>query len=89
MHPDVSDRLQRIRLETGRHSIEGDLQLPVEGFRSRLKDFFNAHANDFIALTEATIAPLEGDGPATHHEFLAVSARHVVVIVEVEAPPEP
>jgi len=88
MLANVSDRLQRIRLETERHSIEGDLQLPLDGFRSRLKDFFNAHANDFIALTSASIAPLAGDGPPAQHEFLAVSARHIVVIVELDAPGE-
>lgn len=82
----MSDRLQRIRIETERHRIEGSLQLPVDGFRSRLKDFLNAHADDFIALTDATVAPLEAGGSPVAHEFLAVSARHVVLVVELTAP---
>jgi hypothetical protein len=85
----MSDRLQRIRLETGRHSIEGSLQLPVDGFRSRLTDFLNAHARDFIALTDAIVSPLEGDAPRTTHEFLTVSTGHVVLVVELEAPDIP
>jgi hypothetical protein len=82
----MSDRLQRVRLETERHSIEGSLQLPAEGFRSRVKDFFNAHASEFVALTDAVIAPLDGSAPPIEHAFLAVSARHVVLVVEL--PPE-
>lgn len=86
MNQDMSDRLQRIRLETERHSIEGSIQLPAEGFRSRLKDYFNAHVNDFVALTDAVVSPLEGDAPGVRHEFLAVSSRHVVLVIELEPP---
>ena len=56
----MSDRLQRLRLETERHSIEGSIQMPAEGFRSRVKDFFNAHGEELVALTDAVIAPLDG-----------------------------
>ena len=80
----MSDRMQRVRLETGRHSIEGSLQLPSEGFRSRLKDFLNAHATEFIALTDAVVTPADGAGPPVERPFLAVAARHVVMVHEVE-----
>ena len=80
----MSDRMQRVRLETERHSIEGCLQLPAEGFRSRVKDFFNAHASEFLALTDALVKPLDGAGPATELPFLAVSIRHVVLVHEVD-----
>ncbi len=80
----MSDRLQRVRLETERHLIEGSLQLPAEGFRSRVKDFLNAHATEFVAVTDARITPLDGSAPPADHPFLAVSARHVVLVVEVE-----
>ena len=79
----MSDRLQRVLLETDRHFIEGSLQLPAEGFRSRVKDFFNAHATEFVALTDATIVPLDGSTPAVEQPFLAVSVRHVVLVVEL------
>lgn len=80
----MSDRMQRVRLETERHSIEGSLQLPAEGFRSRVKDFFNAHAAEFVALTDAVVKPLDGPGPAAEMPFLAVSVRHVVLVHEVD-----
>ena len=43
-------RRERVRVETQRHIIEGTLQLPNEGYRSRTTDFLNAHDSDFIAL---------------------------------------
>lgn len=84
--PGMSARSQRIRLETARHVVEGYVQLPADGFRSRIKDFFNAHAAEFIALTDAVIAPHDGGSPASRHDFIAVSGQHVVLIVEL--PPE-
>lgn len=82
----MNDRFQRLRLETERHIIEGSLQLPAEGFRSRLSDFFNAHATEFVALTGVVVTPIDGRGPAVEHDFLAVSARHVVLVSELDAP---
>ena len=35
-------RRERVRVETPRHIIEGTLQLPNEGYRSRTTDFLNA-----------------------------------------------
>lgn len=81
----MSDRTQRVRLETERHVIEGNLQLPAEGFRSRVKDFLNAHASEFIALTDAVVTAIDGEGRSTEQPFLAVSARHVVLLHEIEA----
>ncbi len=76
--------MQRIRVETERHLIEGSVQLPAEGFRSRVKDFFNAHATEFVALTDAVITPLDGSGGPVEQPFLAVSVRHVVLVVELD-----
>lgn len=91
MYRDMSSRQQRIRVETERHVIEGTVQLPADGFRSRMKDFFNTHATEFIALTEATIAPHGTDTPPVRHDFVAVSGRHVVVVLELpsEQPAQP
>ena len=77
-------RRHRVRVETQRHSIEGVIQLPDTGFRSRTTDFLNAHETDFIALTDATLRGLDGGEPETH-EFVAVSARHIVLVVELES----
>jgi hypothetical protein len=76
-------RRERLRVETSRHVIEGVLQLPTEGYRSRTTDYLNAHESDFVALTEATVAPLDG-GDVTQHEFVAVNLRHAVLVVELE-----
>ena len=48
-------RRERVRVETQRHIIEGTLQLPNEGYRSRTTDFLNAHDSDFIALIDADV----------------------------------
>jgi hypothetical protein len=76
-------RRERLRVETLRHVIEGVLQLPTEGYRSRVTDYMNAHDSDFIALTEATVRDHES-GQETSHEFVAVNMRHALLVVELE-----
>ena len=78
-------RRERIRVETQRHVIEGTLQLPNEGYRSRTTDFLNAHDSDFIALTDADVEWADGSHEPEHHEFMAVSARHVLVVIELKS----
>ena len=75
---------KRLRVETTRHMIEGVLQLPTEGYRSRTTDYLNAHDQEFVALTEATVRPHEG-GAVTEHEFVAVNLRHAVLVIELES----
>jgi hypothetical protein len=77
-------RRERVRIETQRHEIEGTLQLPTEGFRSRTTDFLNAHEREFLALTDAEIRWVDDTRPAEHHEFLAVAIRQIVVVLELE-----
>jgi hypothetical protein len=77
-------RRERVRVETARHEIEGTLQLPSEGFRSRTTDFLNAHGDDFLALTDAEVTYLDGQHASEQHEFLAVASRHIVLVVELE-----
>jgi hypothetical protein len=76
-------RRERVRIETARHEIEGTLQLPHEGFRSRLTDFLNTQGNDFLPLTDAEVTWLDGTRPPERHEFLALAARHVVMVAEL------
>src|SRR5215204_948469 len=76
-------RRERVRIETARHEIEGTLQLPHEGFRSRLTDFLNAQGDDYLALTDATVTYLDGTRGTEQHEYLALAARHVVLVVEL------
>lgn len=76
-------RRERVRLETARHEIEGTLQLPHEGFRSRTTDFLNAQGGDFLALTDVDVTWLDGARAPERHDFLALATRHVVLVVEL------
>ena len=78
-------RRERVRVETHRHIIEGTLQLPHEGYRSRTTDFLNAHDSDFIALIDAEVTWADGSRATERQEFLAISARHVILVTELES----
>ena len=78
-------RRLRVRLETERHIIEGTLQLPGEGYRSRLTDFFCAHEGDFVPVTDAELTWLDGAREPERHEYLAIALRHIVVVLELES----
>jgi hypothetical protein len=82
-------RLQRVRIETARHEIEATLQLPQEGFRSRLTDFLNASGEEYLALTDADVAWVDGSREPEHHAYLALANRHVVLVIELSPAPAP
>ena len=74
-------RRVRVQIHTETLRVTGLLQLPTEGYRSRTTDFMNSHDTGFFALTEAEV----DDGTArTEHDFVAIGARHVVTLVELE-----
>jgi hypothetical protein len=73
----IDQRRERIRIETARHRIEGEMTLARDGYRSRVSDVLNASERDFITLTDVTVAPLEG-GPIELHDYLTVARRHIV-----------
>jgi hypothetical protein len=77
-------RRERVRIETQRHEIEGTLQLPNEGFRSRTTDFLNAHEREFLALTDVEVRRLDDGREVERHEFLAVAVRQIVLVLELE-----
>ena len=79
----MQSRHERVRIETARHEIEGTLQLPHEGFRSRLTDFLNTQADAFLPLTDVEVTYLDGSREPEHHEYLALAARHVVLVIEL------
>jgi hypothetical protein len=78
-------RRQRVRIETERHAIEGTLQLPDEGYRSRMTDFLNAHEQDFVPVTEAMIEWLDGSRGTERLAYVAISTRHIVIVTELES----
>ena len=77
-------RRERVRIETQRHEIEGTVQLPSEGYRSRTTDFLNAHEREFLALTDVEVRWLAGGRAPERHEYLAVAVPHIVMVVELE-----
>ena len=80
----MEQRNERILIETDRHRIVGAVMLPSDGYRSRLSDFLNASDRDFIAVTDAVVAPLEAPDEPYRSEFIAVGREHIVL-----AMPEP
>jgi Family of unknown function (DUF6812) len=76
----MDHRRERVRIETERHCIVGDLTLARDGYRSRVSDVLNAPERDFITLTDVTVQPLSG-GPSELHPFLTLARRHIVFAV--------
>lgn len=76
-------RRERVRIETARHEIEGTVQLPHEGFRSRMTDFLNTQGDDFLPLTDVEVTYLDGSRSPERHDYLALAARHVILVVEL------
>jgi len=80
----MQQREHRVVLETGRLRITGSLLLPSDGFRSRLTDYLNAPDREFVPLTDATIAPLDGVGRSVEEPFVAVARGSIVLAIPVE-----
>jgi len=77
----MEHRDERIVVETDRYRISGMLHLPRDGYRSRLTDYLNAGERAFLALTDAEITPLNGDGPTEQRPFVALSVNHIVLAI--------
>jgi uncharacterized protein DUF6812 len=77
-------RRERVRIETQRHEIEGTVQLPSEGYRSRTTDFLNAQEREFLALTDVEIRWLDATRVPERHDFLAVAVPQIVIVLELE-----
>jgi hypothetical protein len=75
----VEQREQRIVVETDRYRISGVLNMPRDGYRSRLTDYLNASERSFVALTEVELRHLDGRGKPERHDYLALSLSHVVL----------
>ncbi|HWX74991.1 MAG TPA: hypothetical protein VNZ05_06780 [Solirubrobacteraceae bacterium] len=76
----INQRRERVRIETDRHRIEGQLTLARDGYRSRVSDVLNASERDFLTLTDVSVTPLEG-GPVELHPYLTLARRHIVFAV--------
>jgi hypothetical protein len=80
----MDQRGERIVVETSRYRITGVLQMPRDGYRSRLTDYLNAAERAFIALTDVEVQPLDGAGAPEQRPFLAVSLNQIVLASPVD-----
>jgi len=71
-------REERVVVETERYRLTGTVQLPRDGYRSRLTDHLNASEREFIALTDVEIVPLDGGAAPSREPFVALGRRHIV-----------
>jgi len=76
-------RRARVQIDTERLRISGTLQLPGEGYRSRITDYLNTMDSGFIALIDAEVVPADGT-PAETHAYLAVGSLHIIAMTEIE-----
>jgi len=81
----MEHRDERIVAETDRYRISGILQLPRDGYRSRLTDYLNASERSFLPLTDVEISPLDSPSSTAHKAFLALSLRHIVLAMPADA----
>jgi hypothetical protein len=79
-------RVERVRFETDRHWIVGDMTLPAEGYQSRLSDSFNRIDISFVPLVDVEVTPLEG-GEVERREFMVLSKAHIRLAFPVAAVP--
>lgn len=80
----MDHRRERIRIETERHRIVGELTLARDGYRSRVSDVLNAPERDFLTLTDVSVEPLAG-GPVELYPYLTLARRHIVFAVAAPA----
>jgi hypothetical protein len=75
----MEHRDERIVVETQRHRITGTLQLPRDGYRSRLTDYLNSAERTFLALTDVEIDALDAATVTERLPFVAVSLNQIVL----------
>jgi hypothetical protein len=77
----ITQRQERIYIETARHRIMGMVTLARNGYRSRISDLLNASERDFISLTDVTVELIDEEGPGTFHPFMSISRHHIVFAI--------
>jgi hypothetical protein len=75
----MEHRDERIVVETQRHRITRTLQLPRDGYRSRLTDYLNSAERTFLALTDVEIDALDAATVTERLPFVAVSLNQIVL----------
>jgi Family of unknown function (DUF6812) len=76
-------RRERIRFETDRHEVIGNISLPAEGYQARFSDVINRTDVAFIPLVDVEIVPLAG-GETVRRDFVVLAKAHVRLAHPVE-----
>jgi len=76
-------RVERVRFETDRQRIVGDLTLPAEGYQSRFSDSLNRPDVTFVPLVNAEVSSLMG-GDVEHLPFLVLCKSHVRIAYPID-----
>jgi hypothetical protein len=84
MEAGLERREERLLFETDRYRIRGSVTLSRGGYRSRISDVLNATERSFIPLTDVTVEPLDGEGPAQRYAFMALAREHVVFAIALD-----
>ncbi len=77
-------RVERVRFETDRHRIVGDLTLPPEGYQSRFSDSLNRPDVVFLPLVDVEVSSLTG-GDVERLPFLVLSKSHVRIAYPIDS----
>jgi len=80
----MDHREERVVVETTRYRITGTLQLPRDGYQSRLTDYLNSAERSFIPLTDVVIEPLEGGFDGVQRPYVAVSVGQIVLAMPAD-----
>ena len=76
----MDSKVERVVFETNRYLIVGDLNLPREGYRSRLSDFLNRGDLDFIPLVNVEISSVDVRGvEPDSRPFLTVAREQIQI----------
>lgn len=88
--PEPSERrIERVRFETDRYVVVGDVMLPPDGYQSRFSDSMNRPDFPFLAVINADVTSLD-DGKTVRRDFLVIGKKHIHLAFPVEeAPPVP
>ena len=79
----IERRVERVRFETDRHLIVGNVTLPPEGYQSRFSDSLNRPDVTFIPIVDVEIWPIEG-GEMVRHDFIVLGKEHVRIAFPIE-----
>jgi hypothetical protein len=77
----VDLRQERVVVETDRYRVEGNLTLPLEGYRSRLSDHINRRDQEFFTIQDASLTAIDGSGRDWNAPVLMLARRHIRLIV--------